>query len=333
MKSTLNILNLAPKVELHLHLDCSMSYEAVRQIEPTISKEEYISQFIAPTKSKDLADYISYALREIDLMQKKENLSIVTLDLINQLEADNVIYAEIRFAPLIHTEKELTAEEVVRTVDNAINEGIKNKDIKIGLILATLRHFSEEQSLETVKLVKEFKGTNVVGFDIAADEAGYPIDNHISAFNFAKDNGLNITAHAGEAKGASSIWETLKEFKPSRIGHGVRCIEDKELMNHLKENKIHLEVCPTSNIQTNVFESMKTHSIDEIFKFGISMGINTDARTISDTTLANEYNQIINEFGWTKEDFLKINIEAIEHSFANEEVKKRVRIKLIEGYK
>ncbi len=186
--------------------------------------------------------------------------------------------------------------------------------------------------METVRLVAQFNGTNVVGFDIAADEAGFPIDNHVSAFTFAKEKGLHVTAHAGEAKGAESVWETLKNFHPSRIGHGVRSVEDPTLMAFLKREAIHLEVCPTSNVQTDVVATIKDHPADRIYQSGVSMSVNTDARAISNTTLTREYQILRDEFDWKKAHFLKCNLEAIKHAFTSDAMKAALCAKIIEAY-
>lgn len=321
-----------PKAELHLHLDCSLSYDVVKKINPFITHEEYRESFIAPPKCTDLADYLKRAVKGFELMQTKENLRLVTLDLFQQLKADNVVYAEIRFAPLLHIQKGLKPTEIVETVDKAITDGMNQTGIEAGIILCTLRHYSEEQSMETVNLVHQFKGTNVVGFDIAADEAGFPVTNHIKAFEFANANGISCTAHAGEARGADSVWETLKNFHPSRIGHGVRSAEDKTLLEFLKKENIHLEVCPTSNIQTNIYDRIEDHTADKIYNAGVSMSLSTDCRTISDTTLTNEYGIMEKIFNWNKEHFLKCNLEAIEHCFAAPEKKKILKEKILAGY-
>lgn len=327
----MNYLN-EPKVELHLHLDCSLSYEVVKRIKPSVSLQEYHDSFIAPPKCTDLADYIKRAIRGFELMQTKEQLRLVTFDLFQQLKADHVVYAEIRFAPLLHTSGGLSPEAVVETVNEATEEAIKLYGVEAGIILCTLRHFTEAESMETVRLVKQFRGTRVVGFDIAADETGYPIDNHIRAFQFAKEANIPCTAHAGEARGADSVWETLKNFHPLRIGHGVRSAEDPALLDFLKAHDIHLEVCPTSNVQTNVFDRIENHTADKIYRHGVSMSINTDARTISNVTLAHEYELMERVFQWRREHFKKCNLEAIDHSFAGAEVKKKVRKLIEEAY-
>ena len=322
-----------PKVELHLHLDCSLSYTVVQRLAPAISYEEYRSSFVAPTKCTDLADYISRAVKGIELMQTAEELRLVTLDLFEQLERDNVIYAEIRFAPLQHLQKGLSPEEVITAVNEAVNEGVKQTGVEARIILCTLRHYTEAQSMQTVGLVEKFRSSSyVAGFDIAADEAGFPVDNHIAAFRYANKNGIPCTAHAGEAKGSESVWETLEEFKPSRIGHGVRSIEDEDLLTHLKQSDVHLEVCPTSNIQVNVFDRIENHPADRLYKHGVSMSINTDARTISDVTLTSEYETMKKIFGWQKAHFLKCNLEAIRHAFVDDATKEKLQQKLREAY-
>ncbi len=321
-----------PKVELHLHLDCSLSFDVVQQLNPQISEEEYREKFIAPDKCRDLADYISRSESAVALMQDREALQLVTEDLFTQLEADGVIYAEIRFAPLLHTRKDLSPEEVVNIVNKAVDEQAKATGIEAGIILCTLRHYSDDQSMETVKLVEQFLGSRVVGFDIAADEAGFPIDNHIPAFEYANKQGLNCTAHAGEACGAESVWETIKHFNPSRIGHGVRSAEDNELLDYLREHNIHLEVCPTSNVQTNVFETIQDHSIDMLYKEGISLSINTDTRTISNVTLDEEYQTLSDIFDWDVDQLYRCNFEAIDHAFTDDTTKEKLRRVIREAY-
>lgn len=321
-----------PKIELHLHLDCSLSYKVVQQINPSISFEAYSQSFIAPPKCTDLADYITRAIKGFELMQTKDQLRLVTLDLFEQLQADNVIYAEIRFAPLLHIAKGLTPAEVVQTINDAVTEGIQQSGVEARLILCTLRNYSEAQSMETVHLVQKFKGTNVVAFDIAGDEAGFPIQNHIKAFEFANANNIPCTAHAGEAKGPESVWETLQHFHPSRIGHGVRSAEDSTLLNFLKKENIHLEVCPTSNLQTNIFENIEHHAADKIYKHGVSMSINTDGRTVTPVTLSGEYSLLEKVFQWNSEHFLKCNLEAIKHSFIDKALKEQLQKRISAAY-
>jgi adenosine deaminase len=323
---------LMPKIELHLHLDCSLSYDVVKKIDPSVTEETYRQHFIAPSKCTDLTEYLEKAYRAVDLMQTEEQLRLVTHDLFRQLKRENVIYAEIRFAPLQHRSQGLSGEEVVRIVNEAAEEGIRETGVESGIILCTLRHYSEEESMETVRLVEKFRGSRITGFDIAADEAGFPVDAHILAFRYARENNIPCTAHAGEARGAESVRKTLETLKPSRIGHGVRSAEDAQLLAYLKEHNIHLEVCPTSNICTNVYNRMEDHAADKIYRSGVSMSINTDGRTISNTTLTKEYRVLEEYFSWDSDHFKTCNLEAINHAFTNDDVKEKLRKEILKAY-
>jgi adenosine deaminase len=317
-----------PKVELHLHLDCSLSYAAVSRLDDSISLEEYQSEFIAPPRCTSLADFLTRAPRGFQLMQDEAALALVVEDLFQQLAADGVIYAEIRFAPLLHTQRGLTAEQVVAAVDRATEACILPSGIDARLILCTLRHFDTQQGLTTARLVERFQGSRVVALDIAGDEAGYPIDANVPAFRYAIDHGLHRTAHAGEARGPDSVWETLREFQPARIGHGVRSIEDPVLIEHLKRERIHLEVCPTSNVQTGVSRDFAEHAVDKLYRAGVPLSINTDTRTITNITLTQEYRNLEQQFGWTSADLAACNQAAIDAAFVDEATKLTLRERL-----
>ena len=319
-----------PKVELHLHLDCSLSYRAVAQLDSSISREEFDAEFVAPARCTSLADFLRRAPRGFQLMQNEDALRLVVEDVFEQLVADNVVYAEIRFAPLLHLNQGLSPEAVVAAVDRATEQCIRATGIEARLILCTLRHFSQEQSLLTAKLVDRFKGSRVVALDLAGDEAGFPIDAHIPAFRFAVDHGINRTAHAGEAAGADSVWETLRSFEPTRIGHGVRSVEDPELVEHLKTKRIHLELCPSSNVQTRVCTAYRDHPADRLLRAGVSLGISTDARTITNVTLNTEYARLREHFAWSDVEFRACNRAAVEAAFVSESVRERLMSRLVE---
>jgi adenosine deaminase len=327
-------LKSLPKVELHLHLDCSLSLEVVRKLLPQIAEIEYKNNFIAPKKCIDLADFLKCASSGINLMQTEFELRAVVQDLFNQLKSENVIYAEIRFAPLQHLAGGLSAEEVVEIVADSVADHSGTSGIKAKLILCTLRHFRENESFQTVKLVERFINNScIAGFDIAANEAGFPIDSHIKAFQYAIKKDIPRTAHAGEARSAESIWETLMNFKPQRIGHGVRSIEDSKLIGYLTDNQIHLEVCPTCNIQINVFKEYRDHPVDFLYKKGVSVSINTDARSLVNISLTEEYFKLMKVFGWEIPDFYKCNQNALNHAFISDYEKKFLLTELATGYK
>ncbi|HTU47295.1 MAG TPA: adenosine deaminase [Bryobacteraceae bacterium] len=317
-----------PKIELHLHLDCSLSYGVVSRLSPSVSRREFEAEFIAPRQCTSLADFLTRSPRGFQLMQTADALRLVTEDVFEQLAADNMIYAEIRFAPLLHLEQGLSPEAVVAAVDRATEACIRATGIEARLILCTLRHFSREQSLLTAELVARFAGSRVAALDIAGDEAGFPIDEHVPAFQFAKSRGLKRTAHAGEAAGANSVWETLRAFEPTRIGHGVRSIEDPQLVEHLRARRIHLEICPSSNVQTGAFRPYAAHPVDRLLRGGVSLGINTDTRTITNVTLNQEYALLGEHFGWGEAEFLACNRAALEAAFVDEAAREQLLSRL-----
>jgi adenosine deaminase len=317
-----------PKVELHQHLDCSLSYAFVRAFEPGLTAAQFRNDFIAPAYSLDFDPYERCANRAVALMQTAEALAASVDDLFVQLAADNVVYAEIRFAPLLHVRGGLASRQVVETVDASVRAASARTGIDAGVLLCTLRHFDEQQGLETARLAAEFAGSAVVGIDLAGDEANDPIGPHVAAFDFARRAGVARTAHAGEGGGPGSVRETLALLQPQRIGHGVRSSEDPALVAELRARGIHLEVCMTSVIQTGVYRTVAEHPIERLRAAGVSLGISSDGRTISDVTLTGEYQRVAQTFGWAAEHFRAANLAAIDAAFAPDAVKARVRAKL-----
>ena len=321
-----------PKVELHLHLDCSLSYSVVSRLNPKITYEEYLETFFISDKCTNLTEGLMCAIREIELMQTEDALRLVTMDLFEQLKQDNILYVEIRFAPLLHTEQGLSAEDVVAIVEAATHTASQKTGIEARLILCTLWHYSQAQSLETVKLVAQFKDTYVSGFDIAGDERSFPIDAHIPAFEYAAAHNIPCTAHAGEGRGPERVWEVLRKFRPRRLGHGVRSIEDPALMEHLRKHNIHLEICPTSNVKTDIYKTIADHPIRNFYDSGFSIGINADSHTLVGVTLTQEYEKLHQTFDWGKEQFLQCNLNALKAAFIPEEVQRPLMDRLVEAY-
>jgi adenosine deaminase len=234
---------------------------------------------------------------------------------------------------LLHTDQGLSAREVVASVEAATAEAVRNTGIEARIILCTLRFYTEAQSLETVRLVEDFSGTYVAGFDIAADKPGNVIDDHVAAFRYARDNGIPYTAHVGESRGVENVRETLEAFAPSRFGHGVCSIEDPALLERLRQEQIHLEACPTSNVQTNCYDTYADHPIDRLYRAGISIGVNTDARSISNITLSQEYAKLHATFGWEAKDLYHCNRNALNAAFVPDDVRSRLLAQLADGYK
>lgn len=321
-----------PKIELHLHLDCSLSFNAVSHLRPGTTEEEFRRIFVAPGRCRDLAEYLTRAPHAVALMQSEAALQLAVEDVFEQLAADGVIYAEIRFAPLLHLENGLTPGRVVEIVHREVEKQIAATGIEVRVILCTLRHFPGERSLQVAQLLDIFRGSTVVALDIAGDEAAFPLAPHQTAYDYAHEHGLSVTAHAGEGAGPASVWEALRLLGTKRIGHGARSAEDPELLQFLKKQDIHLEICPTSNIQTSVCASIKEHPIDALHRAGVSLSVNTDCRTISMTTLTLEYQQLQDAFEWGEHELWTCNRQALRAAFIPEDLRRRLQQRLDESY-
>jgi len=182
-------VEIAPKVELHLHIDNSISYQGVARIKPSVTLEEYERLYVAPSRCANLKEFLCCAPRHLELLQSAETLHILVEDIYAQLQRDGVVYAELRFAPLLHTNQGLSAAEVVEAVSAAAKAMTTRTGIETRIILCTLRHFTEAQSMATVRLVEDFRSHRVVALDLAGDEAGFPIQPHVAAYEYAHERG------------------------------------------------------------------------------------------------------------------------------------------------
>lgn len=318
-------LRALPKIELHSHLDCALSFDAVHAIDHRISRDRYEEDFVAPRQTASLAEYLTYTFRYRAILQSEGALRIAVQDVFAQMQAENVIYGELRFAPLVHTEGDLDAEEVVRTVADETITQIAMTGIEASVILCTLRDFTSAQSMETAELVREFaRTTPVAGFDIAGDEIAHPLEPHLRAFHAVRAAGLGITVHAGEAGGPDHVREALDHTGTQRIGHGVRSIEDSTLVDRIVREGIHLEMCPICNVQTSAVASMEDHPVDRLYRRGVSVGISTDTRGVTANSLTEEYEVLQRTFGWGLEDFGQVNRYALAAAFVDDEMRERL---------
>lgn len=316
-----------PKIELHLHLDGSVRLETASELLDKDINE--IKEFmIAPNKCLDLNDYLTKFEMPIKIMQTKENLIRIAHELVLDLEKENVIYAEIRFAPIKHTLEGLSLDEVIESV----LIGLKRGNIKTNLILCMMRDSSYDENLKIIELSKRYLNKGVVGLDLAGAEAIYKTEKFESLFSIINSYNIPFTIHAGEADGIDSV-ESAINFKTTRIGHGIRSIESIDTVKKIKDNNILLEVCPTSNVQTNVVKDYKSHPIKKLFDLGVKVCINTDNRTVSNTTLTNEYINIINSLNFSIDDIIKMNIDAINSSFLDNNQKDELLKKYISKLK
>ena len=321
----MNLKNI-PKVELHLHLDGSVRLDTASKLTGK-SIEEVRSLMIAKEKCHDLNEYLTKFNLANEIMQSQENLTRIAKELVEDLKKDNVIYAEVRFAPLLHTKKGLTGEKAIE----AVLLGLKDEDLKVNLILCMMRQFSFEDNLKTIELASKYLDKGVVAIDLAGAEALYPTASFEKLFQIAKDKNIPFTIHAGEADGKDSILSAIN-FKTKRIGHGVRCIEDNETLNIIKKNNITLEVCPTSNIQTGIFENYYDHPIKKLYDMNVLVTINVDNMTVSNIDLTQEYEKLVKIFNLNIEDLKKINLNAIDAAFLTDKEKQFYKI-IINNYK
>ncbi len=310
------MLENMPKVELHVHLDGSLDIDLAKRLS-LLDDDEIISNMIAKDKCIDLNDYLTKFSFPCSLMQSKNNLIKVAEALGKNFEKENVIYAEVRFAPLKHTLEGLSLDDVVTSVI----EGFSNCKIKVNLILCMMRNDTFSDNLKVVDLAEKYLGNGVVALDLAGAEALYPTADFAELFSIVKSKNIPFTIHAGEADGISSINAAI-DIGTMRIGHGIRCLEDNETVNLIKEKEILLEVCPTSNVQTNVVDKISNHPIGKLKDMGIKVCINTDNRTVSNTTLSKEYKLLQDELGFTFDDLVKCNVNAINGSFLSKEEKR-----------
>jgi adenosine deaminase len=223
---------------------------------------------------------------------------------------------------------------VVSIVDRAVRAASRETGVEARLLLCTLRSYAEAQSMETVKLVEQFQGSSVVGLDLAGDEAGFPLDAHIPAFQYAQAHDIPCTAHAGEACGPESVWDTLQHLAPRRIGHGVGSIKDSALLEYLRQHEIHLEVCPSCNVYVDHrrFGAYGDHPVGALYDAGISISVNSDVRTLVPIRPGEQYEQLHQVFGWGKEQFLKCNLNALNAAFVPEPVQEQLVERLLQGY-
>lgn len=311
-----------PKVELHLHLDGSVDLETA-SILSNKKIEEIKDKMVAKDKCYDLNEYLTKFDFPISLMQTKENLKLIAHELGLKLEKQNVIYAEVRFAPMFHTKKGLTINEVI----DSVLEGFKSTKVKINLILCLMRGAQEKENKTIIDIAKEYQNKGVCAIDLAGAEGLYPTKDYQNLFKEAKEKGIQFTIHAGEAAGPESINDAIN-FGAKRIGHGIRCLEDKTIVDKIKDNNILLEICPTSNVQTNVVDKYENHPIIKLYKEGILVCINTDNITVSNISLTEEYIKLYKAFNLTIEDFKTMNINAINHAFITEEEKEKIKKEL-----
>jgi adenosine deaminase len=334
---TTDIIRRAPKALLHDHLDGGLRPQTVIELAeesgyqglPAREAEALSRWFSEAAYSGSLERYLDTFQHTVGVTQTAPALARVARECAEDLAADGVVYAEVRYAPELHVQKGLTLHEVVEAVLAGFDEGVAAARaaghwIRVGVLLTAMR--TATHSREIAELAVEYRDRGVVGFDIAGAEAGFPPTRHLDAFEFLRRENAHFTIHAGEAFGLPSIWEAIQWCGADRLGHGVRIVDDitidesgkahlGKLAAYVRDRRIPLELCPTSNIQTGVAPSIDKHPIGLLRDLGFRVTINTDNRLMSGTSMTREMQLCCEAFGWTLDDLQWLTVNAMKSAF------------------
>ncbi|MCU1360716.1 MAG: add, partial [Ilumatobacteraceae bacterium] len=260
----------------------------------------------------------------VAVMQHSDAIQRVAFECAKDLAADGVVYAEIRFAPEQHMEAGLHLDEVMAAVQDGFAQGSAGTDLTIYTICSAMR--TAARSLEIAELAVRWRDRGVVGFDIAGAEEGFPPTRHLDAFQYVQRENFHTTIHAGEAFGLPSIWEAVQFCGAERLGHGVRIVDDitgppgeeqlGRLASYIRDRRIPLELCPTSNVGTGVCASVADHPIGMLRRLRFRVTVNTDNRLMSATSMTHEMAELADAFGWGLDDFEWMTVNAMKSAFA-----------------
>jgi len=321
-----------PKIELHCHLDGSLRPETIIDIAkregislPSLDRNELQRELIAPLECESLDEYLEKFSIPNLVMQSEENLRRITFELFEDAARENVKYMEVRFAPLLHTTGGLDVEEIIQSVLTGMKDAEKQYEIKGNLILSCMRTMPASRAFEVVEKGKKFLGEGVVAIDLCASEEEGFSGKFVEPIALAREYGYRVTIHAGETGVGKNVLEAVELLGAERIGHGVFIKNCDEAYNIVKEKQIVLEMCPTSNVQTKAVNQFSEHPIYQFHKDGIQVTVNTDNRTVSNTTMANECDIVFKEFNISEDDYKQIYLTSVEASFANAETKEMLK--------
>ncbi|MGA2359902.1 MAG: adenosine deaminase [Terriglobales bacterium] len=332
MKLDKKVLQSLPKVLLHEHLDgvprprtvIALASDAGYAELPTADPEALAQWFHRGANQGSLAKYLEGFTHTIAVMQTEEALERVAYEQAEDLSKDGVVYFETRFAPVFHTQKGLTHQQVVAAVLKGLERGRKDFGISSGLIICAMRNM--DVSLEMAELAVDFRERGVVGFDLAGEEGGYPPKKHVEAFHYIQRENFNITIHAGEGYGKESIWQAIQYCGAHRIGHGTRLIDDiavangkavklGDLAQYVLDKRIPLEICLISNVHTGATPSLAEHPFKILYQEKFRVTLNTDNRLMSSTSMTREFEAAADTFDLSLDDFEKITINAMKSAF------------------
>lgn len=325
-----NIADL-PKFDLHVHLDGSMRLDTVIELANelparvrTTLPSDLQSALIPPPRCT-LEEYLQAFRITVAVLQTEEALARAAYELCADAAAENVVYMEIRFAPLLHLQEGLTPSQVVEAVLFGMRKAEAEFPLETGLILCGMKQAASTDTIATAELAAAYQDQGVVGFDLAGPERGYPPSIHSDAVKLAKQAGVHVTIHAGEGCCPEHIREAI-ELGADRIGHGVYLYQDPETEEIVRERGVPLEVCPTSNLQiSGVMDSYSEHPLKRYIDLGIPVTINTDNRLMSQITVAHELAAVAGAFSLSEEEVKALLLNSADAAFAPEEIKTKLR--------
>lgn len=327
----------APKVLLHDHLDGGLRPQTIIDLAeasgytdlPSTDAEVLARWFSEAAYSGSLERYLETFKHTVGVTQTPDALRRVARECAEDLAGDGVVYAEVRFAPELHLERGMTHREVIDSVLAGVADGCARaaedgRVLRVGLLLTAMR--TATHSREIAELAVEYRDAGVVGFDIAGAEAGFPPTRHLDAFEYLQRENAHFTIHAGEAFGLPSIWEAIQWCGADRLGHGVRIVDDIELdaggvphlgrlASYVRDRRIPLEMCPSSNVQTGAADSIEHHPIGLLKDLGFRVTVNTDNRLMSGTSMSREMALLSEAFGYGLDDMQWFTVNAMKSAF------------------
>ncbi len=329
-----------PKVELHVHVERALRFQTVQRLDPNFTPRRYVRELLGLPSMPHYDAYVARRCAALAHLQSEEALRLALKDLAQQLRDDGVIYAELRFAPFLHTRQGLSPENMVRVVVNALDRACRETRVTVHVILCTTYTASENQSNAVVQLVERFQGTRVVGFGLMEDpchparhsDALWSAQTHLPAFTAALQMGLPRVVDADETVGVERLWEMAALYVPRRVGHGWACAQDFDLQALFRARRTHLELCPTRDVQLGLCADWRAHPLEALYRKGLALSVNTDGRVTTPTTLSDTYQALQTHCGWRKEELLVCNLMALEAAFASPTLKARLRARLHRAY-
>lgn len=327
-----------PKCNLHSHLEGSVRPATFRELAlqqglAFRDEDSCVEDMLQVNGSEtSLADYLAKIAVNYSVLKDPDAMRRVAYEAAEDAFNDGVVYLELRFGPVTHSTPQFPIQRCIESVLEGLQEAETKYGIICRLIVAALRHHDPAINLDLAQIAVTYQKFGVVGFDLAGDEAAYPASLHQKALLLARESGLGLTVHAGEASGAKEVMFAVRVLGASRIGHGIRSTESTELLQLLREKQILLEVCPTSNIHTKAVPALDQHPVRFFYDYGISIAIGDDDPITSDTRVSKELTLIRDHFGFSLEEIKRLQLTALEHSFLREEsLRHEIKIR-IENY-